>query len=394
MNKLLLMILAVSFSACSSSPVRSGQDQNIRMQNFMAKLRESKTVSVVALGGSITTGHQARPPDTAGWAGLVNVWLKEKARESGCVVEFHNSGASGTDSAFASMRAGDHALAYNPDLVIVEYAVNDQWLNSRVRRRSFEGLIRRLLDNSPKRAVIIIALNEKGGPGKSTFREQVEIGRHYNIPVLAWADWVKASEWNNYFSGKETIHPNNEGHASIASGIIDFLNISWDPPRAGPVKTPLPKPLVSAEFQNVKYIGSTETAAIVRNTGWESKPAILPDEWPSRGGRQIYGWTTADPQADLAIRVKGKSIGVLFAESDQFFNSLAWLEDSDGGAKSAKIIIRNYVSYRAGYYGYAYAEIADNLDPSKEYILRIGINPGGKNGASAHVIGVVCTDRR
>jgi len=84
----------------------------------------------------------------------------------------------------------------------------------------------------------------------------------------------------------------------------------------------------------------------------------------------------------------------LFAESGQFFNSLAWLEDSGGNAKSAKVIIKNYVSYRSGYYGYAYAEIADNLDQSKEYILRIGINPGGKRGASAHIIGVICTEQR
>jgi lysophospholipase L1-like esterase len=391
MEKLLLMILAVSITACSSNAVRSGLDQDVRLQNCMAKLREGKTISVVTLGGSITTGHQAQPPETAGWAGLVNVWLKEKARETRGSVEFHNSGASGTDSAFASIRAADHALAYNPDLVIVEYAINDQWLDSQVRKRSFEGLIRRLLDNSPRRAVIIIALNEKGAAGKSTFHEQAEIGRHYNVPVLAWADWVKASEWGNYFSGKETIHPNNKGHASIASGIIKFLNIAWEPPQAGPVKTSLPQPLFSAEFQNVKFIGSSETAAIVRNTGWVSKPAILPDEWSSRGGKQLYGWTTADPEANLAIRVKGKSVGVLFAESDKFFDSLAWLEDSGGNVKSAKIIIKNYVDHRSGYYGYAYAEIADNLDPSKEYILRIGVNPDGKSGASAHIIGVICT---
>jgi len=407
MKKLLLMILAVSITACSSTAVRSepeqevrsGLEQDVRLQNCMAKLREGQTISVVALGGSITTGHQAQPPETAGWAGLVNAWLKEKALETGASVEFHNSGASGTDSAFASIRAADHALAYNPDLVIVEYAVNDQWLNSRVRKRSFEGLIRRLLDNSPRRAVIIIALNEKGDPQKSTSvpevrSEQAEIGRHYKVPVLAWADWVKASEWGNYFSGKETIHPNKEGHASIASGIIHFMDIAWEPPQAGPVKTSMPQPLFSEEFQNVKFIGSSETSAIVSNTGWESKPAILPDEWPSRGGKKLYGWTTSDPRANLAIRVKGKSVGVLFAESDKFFNSLAWLEDSGGNVKSAKIIIKNYASSRSGSYGYAYAEIADNLEPSKEYILRVGVNPGGKSGASAHIIGVLCTDRR
>ena len=374
----------------------------------MAKLREGKTISVVSLGGSITTGHQARPPDSAGWARHVNNWFQGKARESGgCEpvgsVEFHNSGASGTDSAFASIRVRDHVLAYNPDLVIVEYAVNDQWLDSRVRRRSFEGLIRRLLEGSD-RAIVLIALNEKGDPEKSNCvpkvrREQAEIGSYYNIPVLAWADWVKPCEWDNYFSGEETIHPNNEGHVSIASGIIRFLNTAWETSAAAPVHTAepsgsLPPPLVSAEFQNVKFIDSSDAAAIVKKSGWESKLAILPDEWPSRGGRQIYGWTTSDPRANLAIRVRGKSAGVLLAESDQFFNSLAWLEDLDGNAKTAKIIIKNYVDWRIGYYGYAYAEIADNLDPSREYILRIGINPGGKTGASAHIIGVICTDNR
>jgi len=401
LKKLILMILVISslfFAACSSTSVRSGQASDIRLRRCMAKLRGGEKISVVTLGGSITTGYQARPPESAGWAGLVNVWLQEKARETGAsepvgLVDFHNSGASGTDSAFASIRVRDHALAYNPDLVIVEYAINDQWLSSRVRRRSFEGVIRQLLDGSD-RAVILIALNEKGAPEKSTFREQVEIGRHYNIPVLAWADWVKLSEWDNYFSGKEAIHPNNEGHASIASGIIGFLDAAWNNPLqtgASPVKTALPPPLVSAEFQNVQFIGSTDASAIVKNSGWESKPAILPGEWPSRGGEPLYGWTTSDPQSNLAIRVQGKSVGVLFAESDQFFNSLAQIEDADGNEKSAKVIIRNYVSYRNGYYGYAYAEIADNLDPQKEYILRIGVNPGGKNGASTHIIGVICT---
>jgi len=363
---------------------------NMRLKNCMAKLREGKKISVVTLGGSITTGHQAKSPESEGWAAHVNVWLREKARESGGSIEFHNSGASGTDSAFASIRVRDHVLAYNPDLVIVEYAVNDQWLDGRVRRRSFEGLIRRLLDGSD-RAIVVIALNEKGDPDKNTFREQAEIGKYYNIPVLAWADWVKPSEWELYFSGEETIHPNNEGHASIASGVIRFLNDAWDMSQAAPVNITLPPPLVSAEFQNVKFIDSSDVAAIVENSGWEKKPAILPDEWPSRGGRPIYGWTTSDPRANLAIRVKGKSVGVLLAESDRFFNSLAWLEDANGNAKTAKTIIKNYVDWRIGYYGYAYAEIADNLDPSKEYILRIGVNPGGK-GSATHIIGVICTE--
>jgi len=401
-EKLLVAFFTVSLSflaACSSSPAQPGHVADVRLRNCFAKLREGKTISVVALGGSITTGHQARPPELAGWAGLVNDWFKERALEPGACkpgasVKFYNSGASGTDSAFASIRLADHVLAYNPDLVIVEYAVNDQWLSARVRKRSYEGVVRRLMYNSG-RAVILLALNEKGAPGKSTFREQAEIAKHYNVPILAWAGWVKQSQWNRYFSGSETIHPNNEGHASIASGLVKFLNHAWNSPHAvHPVNKTLPPPLVSAEFQNVSCIGSNDTASIVKNSLWETKLAILPNEWPSRGGKHLSGWSTSDPKAELSVRVRGKSVGVLFAESDMFFNSLAWLEDANGNVLSAKVIIKNFASYRAGYYGYAYAEIADNLDPSKEYILRIGVNPGASKGVSTHIIGVLCTASR
>jgi len=391
-------ILSVSLgllAACATKePVKPKFDGNARLHNCIFKLQQGKTISVVTIGGSITTGYQASPPEINGWAGLLGVWLRDKASETGAAVEFHNSGASGTDSAFGSIRVNDHVLAYDPDLVIIEFAVNDQWLGSIVRKRSYEGVIRQLLNDS-NRAVILLALNEKGSQGKSTYKEQDRIARHYNIPILSWADWVAANEWNSFFTGSEVIHPNNEGHANIASGIINFLNPYFettDLPKAVGKKTS--KPLYTDEFQYTKCIGSRDTEAIISNTGWESKPAILPTEWASRGDLPLFGWSTSDPEANLAINVKGKSVGVLFAESDQFFNSLAWLEDSDGNLISEKTIVKNFSNSRKGYYGYAYIEIADNLDLSQEYILRIGVNPGADKGSSTHIIGVICAGSR
>ncbi|MDR0455517.1 MAG: SGNH/GDSL hydrolase family protein [Treponema sp.] len=387
----------VCLSACATGAATGAASKetagNARLQHTLAKLRRGETVSVVALGGSITTGYQAQPPASAGWAGQLNRWWQEKAKVSGGAAEFHNSGASGTDSAFAAVRVKDHALAYEPDLVIVEFAINDQWLNARVRQRSFEGVLRQLLAGSA-RSVMVIALNEKADSNKSTFREQERIGKHYGIPVLAWADWVKFSEWDRWFTGSEAIHPNNDGHANIAEGIIRYLDAVWDslPPDDAlpPVNTALPAPLVSAEFQQVALIGGQDAGAMLNfdTSRWQAAPAILPDEWPGRGGRPLTGWTTDNPQADLSVRVRGKSVGLLFAESDQFTNGLAWIED--GKETFPKVIIRNYVNYRRGYYGYAYAEIADNLDPEREYVLRLAVNPGGRQG-SVHIAGVVCT---
>jgi lysophospholipase L1-like esterase len=370
---------------------------NPRLQHAMAKLRRGETVSVAALGGSITTGHQARPPASAGWAGLVARWWREKAAETGGKIEYHNAGASGTDSAFASVRVQDHVLVHEPDVVFVEFAINDQWLNSRVRRRSYEGVIRQLLAGSG-RSVILLALNEKANPNKSTRAEEERIGGHYGLPTLSWADWVKLSAWDLYFTGSETIHPNNEGHANIAAGITAYLDAMWDslpPDNAIPsVDTALPEPLVSGEFQNIILIGGGDTEALIvplESTLWRTGKAILPDEWINSGKGLLTGWTTDQSGADLRIRVRGKSVGVLFTESDQFRNGLAWIEDSDGTEKP-KVTINAYVSYRTGYYGYAYAEIAGNLDPAKEYILHLAVNTGGRQNAPTNVIGVICTN--
>jgi lysophospholipase L1-like esterase len=363
----------------------------------MAKLRRGETVSVVVLGGSITTGHQAKPPASAGWAGLVARWWREKAAGTNGKIEYHNAGASGTDSAFGSVRVRDQVLVYEPDVVFVEFAVNDQWLNSRVRRRSYEGVLRQLLAGSG-RSVILLALNEKANPNKSTRAEEEQIGAHYGLPTLVWADWVKLSAWDLYFTGNEAIHPNNEGHAGIAAGITAYLDAVWDslPPDDAipPVDAGMPEALVSGEFQNITLIGGSDTDALVvplESTGWQTRKAILPDEWINSGKGLLTGWTTDKPDADLRIRVRGKSVGALFTESDQYRNGLAWIEDGDGTEKP-KVTINAYVSYRTGYYGYAYAEIADNLDPAKEYILHLAVNTGGKQNASTNVIAVVCTN--
>jgi lysophospholipase L1-like esterase len=350
---------------------------------------------VVTLGGSITTGYQANPPEENGWAGLVRKWWEEKAAKTGAPLGYRNSGASGTDSAFAAVRIQDHVLAYNPDVVIVEFGMNDQWLDAAVRKRSYEGVLRQLLDNSP-RALVLLAVNEKGSPTQSARRDQEPIGNYYGLPTIAWADGVSAADWQNYFTGGETIHPNDAGHASIAARITAYLDGIWAalPPDSEipPLDAALPGSLVSAEFQAVTLIGSSDTAAILDEGLWIPQRAQLPGEWESRGGTIPQGWVTDDPGAHLKIKVRGKSVGILFAESDRFRNTLAWLEL--GGKTTAKVPVNTYVSYRNGYYGYAYAEVADGLDRTKDYTLHI---TPGKTGAGqpgdlvSSIIGVICT---
>lgn len=363
------------------------------LMRAMDKLQRGETLSVVTLGGSITTGYAAQDPATEGWAGRIQQWWEQKAKERGGTVLFHNAGLSGTDSAWATVRVADQVLVHDPDVVFVEFAINDQWLDKKVRLRSYEGLLRQLLAFSD-RAVVLLFLNEKGQPERGQGKEQSEVGRYYNLPMLSWADWVKPDEWNRYFSGNERIHPNNEGHESIARGIIDFLEPLWEITQKTRSVSEgkqhiLPSPLYSDEFQRVCWIHSGN-AEVLSNTGWIAGSDLHP-EWFRRGGSMPVGWQSNDTNSHLVIRVRGKSVGILYSESDRYRNAQAWVEFPDGKT-GKKVSIDCYVSYRTGYLGWAYRELVQG-EVVQDYLVHVEIKKSrsSDDGKWAKIAGVVVT---
>ena len=90
------------------------------------------------------------PPRERGWAALL-------AKSLGPQVKLVNAGVSGTDSAAAVHRVQAQVLDAEPDLVITEFGVNDEWLDPAVRGSSYEALLRRLLAAKRPPAVVVLA---------------------------------------------------------------------------------------------------------------------------------------------------------------------------------------------------------------------------------------------
>jgi hypothetical protein len=210
------------------------------------------------------------------------------------------------------------------------------------------------------------------------------------------------------FDGAETIHPNGAGHASIAGFLEDFLEEAWNAAGAGASAqtaapsgasaavssaavssaAALPAPLYGDDFQDARLYGSSELEAI-EGSGW-SEGSEVHGEWRSLGGAKA-GWTARDEEARIAFRLRGTSVGVTYAESDRYRNAEAWVEYPDGSA-SRKVSLDCFVSYRNGYLGWAYREIARWSEP-RDFILRIQVKKGraAEKGRSANVAGIVLT---
>jgi lysophospholipase L1-like esterase len=367
----------------------------VRIQNVLKKLRKGEPVTVITLGGSITTGFASNPITENSWAALTGKWFKDKAAATGSILHYMNEGVSGTDSAFAAVRVKDHVTAYHPDLVILEFAMNDQWLGPEVRRRTYEGVIRQIMDGTDC-AILALFVNERNPPFPGQQYEQQPVCEYYHIPFVSWKDCVvadnKNTDWSRFFDGEETIHPNNAGHASIANYITAELESYYDTLPADdavpvPVKQ-LREALTDTGFQFVMYY-SMDDIVPETDTGWQRGSPVHP-EWVQHGHVK-QGWQTDNPDAAMTFKVTGSSIGITYCESDQFRNADAWVTKPDG-TDSPHVMLECCNSIRNGYLGWAYREIVSGKKV-ETYTLHVAIKKRGKPGTFANITGIVAAGK-
>ena len=293
MKKIILTIaaffmLAGNFFAAGDNYMAEKED--VRIQNVMAKIRRGESVTIASLGGSITTGYSSNPLSVNSWSSKTEAWFKKLCAENGSKLTFLNEGVSGTDSAFAVARIQDHIIANKVDLVILEFAVNDQWLGAETRKRTYEGAIRQIMNNS-ETAILALFINTRENESlPSQQAEQQKICEYYHIPFVSWKDCVlkngKKSDFKAFYDGSETVHPNNAGHASIAAFIIEKLEGIWnnlpqDKAIPSPVKA-LPSPLTDDAFEFVTYYHK-DNIEPVTNSGWTAGGTPRHDDWIKRG---------------------------------------------------------------------------------------------------------------
>ena len=115
------------------------------LPNFFAKIQNGDSIRVGYLGGSIT----AQP----GWRVYSLEWMKDRFPQAE-FIEI-NAAIGGTGSDFGVFRLHDHVLKFKPDLVFIEFAVNDGGAASEKIIRSMEGIVRQIWKNNPFISIFI-----------------------------------------------------------------------------------------------------------------------------------------------------------------------------------------------------------------------------------------------
>lgn len=111
--------------------------------DFAAKAAKREPLSVVFFGGSLTFGANASDPGTTSYRGLMMQWLR--ARYPHTPIDFHDAAIGGSGSQLGMFRLERDVLRHQPDLVFLDFTVNDGSEDTDIQPlASYERIIRTL----------------------------------------------------------------------------------------------------------------------------------------------------------------------------------------------------------------------------------------------------------
>ncbi len=344
-----------------------------RLQAVMQKLQAGEPITLATLGGSITTGYAAQPPRERGWAALL-------ARSLGPRVRLVNAGLSGTDSATGVQRLQAQVLDKSPDLVVVEFGVNDQWLDPAVRGSSFEAILRRLLTAEKPPAVVVLGLTQQGNQARDALDVQLRLAARYGLVALDFGRWMQArvdageDHWAALYD--EPVHPNATGHQRIALALAETLHAAARLPAAPPATLPEPRFGHAHEFTRLLAGDGLKPYQL---HGFARGGEVHP-EWPG----QQPGWVSTADDAEARFLVWGAEVAVFHAESEAYRNLEARVDDGPW------VTLRGQVPERRGYLGWHYGVVGRGLEPTAHLLqVRVKHDEWAGSGRPASLLAVM-----
>ena len=183
-----------------------------RLAAKLEAAEQGEKLTLAYLGGSITEGKNYSSPYTNY---IKNTFAKGQFTEV-------NAGLSGTSSVVGLVRSESNILSANPDIVFIEFSVNDH--EDILYKKCFESLVKKILSQPNEPAVIILINRSKGG--FSTQNQMAPIGNNFNVPVISMDDALTKA-FNNgllqpgdYFT--DEYHPHAKGGQLVADCLAYF----------------------------------------------------------------------------------------------------------------------------------------------------------------------------
>ncbi len=198
-----------------------------RLISVLGKAAARQPILIAGIGGSITAGAVASSPQNR-WLNLLQPLI---GNYFGCVTNLWNAGISGTNSDYGALRCDRDISAHAPDIIFVDYAVND----AAAQASSYDSLLRRLMASNMGAAIVPIMFCDN--LQRSVQDTLVAICAAYNLPVVSYRDAVIAGIAAGSYTAQQLgapdgVHLSDLGHSIAAQCVMDLIRIAAPNARA------------------------------------------------------------------------------------------------------------------------------------------------------------------
>lgn len=280
--------------------------------NVLEKLHRGGTVKIAYFGGSITAAE--------GWRVKTREWFAKQFPQAD-VNEIH-AAIGGTGSDLGVFRLGRDVLQHKPDLVFVEFAVNDGGAAPERIWRAMEGIVRQIWAADSRTDICYVFTFRTG------FETDLSVGNcpraasamelladHYGIPSINVARKVvelqkagklvyqaddPTSPGVIRFS-QDGVHPWNEGHQIYAEVIAEAIRQLDAARRPIDHARKLSTTFIADHWQAAKMVPISQT---MLSGNWKKLPPE--DSLAKRfGNRMGEIWEAREPGSRLSFKFRG-----------------------------------------------------------------------------------------
>jgi lysophospholipase L1-like esterase len=323
-TNLFIFFLAIGLSLPAGETQLAECVPRVGLPNFFAKLDRGNTVRIGYLGGSITA--------QVGWRPKTLKWFQQQYPRA--TISEINAAIGGTGSDLGVFRLRHDVLEFKPDLLFVEFAVNDGGAAPEQIHRCMEGIIRQTWRDNPATDICFVytlegqmldTLKEDKLPRSYAAMEQ--LAEHYGIPSinlgLAVARLEKAGKL--VFKGKKPVteeeqaalgdkilfsedgvHPfPDTGHQVYLESIVRGMALIK--PASKPAPHKLGEPFAADNWEQAKLVPLSRAQL---SSGWTRLDPVTNKLAKTFGPRLPELWKANRPGETIQFKFRGTSASI------------------------------------------------------------------------------------
>ena len=398
-------------------------------RHLAEKMAAGEDITIVYFGGSITMGAMTYPghgvnrdgeaydyrnecdPEKFSWRARSFAALQEKYEQRPGQFHMVNAAVGATDSELGAYRLAHHVLADNPDLLFIEFAINDNGVGllsddpeaERSIYRTLSSIVSRARAANPNLAVFIpVSTARDLDPAQYVVFQparahHMRFAEMFHIPyvdihhVFFESPLPEGVTVANVFDGPDSpgcrVHPSPRGHEAYAAGVCSLLDelltrhrFAFKGPRREAWFEPYPR--------NPRFLLATELPV---GGGWSLQDGTAFTHLATHVCRETKTLFTDRPGAHFQMDFEGSAV---FLWGQQHYPGQ--------GDISGQLSVRVDGTERAVFADPAHRQgddlllqrmmpVVRNLDPALNHVLEVVTLPledGGPTRVALHGIGL------